>query len=40
MEAVSSLGKVEFKVSSQSGEDGIIDWLVERAEIPPPHSFF
>jgi hypothetical protein len=34
MECVNSLEQVEFKVSSQWGEDGIIDWLVERAEIP------
>lgn len=34
METVSSLEQVEFKVFSQWGEDGIIDWLVERAEIP------
>jgi hypothetical protein len=34
MAAVSSLDKVEFKVFSQWGEDGIIDWLIERAEIP------
>lgn len=31
--AVSSLSDVEFRVSSQWGEDGIIDWLVERLEI-------
>lgn len=37
---ISSLGEVEFKVFSQWGEDGIIDWLVERAEIPAHmHSF-
>jgi hypothetical protein len=34
LKAVSSLDEVEFKVFSQWGEDGIIDWLVERAEIP------
>jgi hypothetical protein len=40
MEAISSLDKVEFKVFSQWGEDGIIDWLIERAEIPPHlHTF-
>src|SRR5438309_11510706 len=40
MEVVSSLQDVEFTVSSQWGEDGIIDWLIERAEIPPAlHSF-
>lgn len=32
---ISSLHDVEFKVSSQWGEDGIIDWLIERANIPP-----
>ena len=31
---ISSLQDVEFRVSSQWGEDGIIDWLIERAEIP------
>jgi hypothetical protein len=40
MDAISSLEKVEFKVFSQWGEDGIIDWLIEHAEIPPHlHSF-
>ncbi|MFZ0536219.1 MAG: hypothetical protein WAM47_05140, partial [Candidatus Sulfotelmatobacter sp.] len=40
MDAISSLDEVEFKVFSQWGEDGIIDWLIERAEIPPHlHSF-
>jgi hypothetical protein len=40
MDAISSLEKVEFKVFSQWGEDGIIDWLIERAEIPPHlHTF-
>ena len=40
MSAISSLDEVEFKVFSQWGEDGIIDWLIERAEIPPHlHSF-
>lgn len=32
---ITSLNSVEFRVSSQWGEDGIIDWLVERANIPP-----
>jgi hypothetical protein len=37
---VSSLADVEFKVSSQWGEDGIVDWLIERAKIPAiSHSF-
>jgi hypothetical protein len=34
MKTISSLQDVEFKVSSQWGEDGIIDWLIERANIP------
>ena len=32
---ISSLQDVEFRVSSQWGEDGIIEWLIERANIPP-----
>jgi hypothetical protein len=32
---LSTLRDAEFKVSSQWGEDGIIDWLIERAQIPP-----
>lgn len=40
MQSVQSLQDVEFKVFSQWGEDGIIDWLIERAAIPPRlHSF-
>ena len=39
-QAISSLRDVEFKVSSQWGEDGIIDWLIERAEIPPISQSF
>lgn len=35
MKSICSLSDVEFKVFSQFGEDGIIDWLVERAQIPP-----
>ena len=35
---VNSLADVEFRVSSQGGEDGIIDWLVERLDIPT-HAF-
>jgi len=31
---IGSLADVEFGVSSQWGEDGILDWLIERAEIP------
>jgi hypothetical protein len=37
---ISSLQDVEFQVSSQYGEDGIIDWLIERAEIPPISQSF
>lgn len=39
-EVISSLQDVEFKVFSQWGEDGIIDWLVERANIPPSSRSF
>jgi hypothetical protein len=31
---ITDLQEVEFRVSSQWGQDGIIDWLVERAKIP------
>ncbi|WP_213803341.1 hypothetical protein [Granulicella sp. dw_53] len=31
---ISSLPDVEFRVNSQWGDDGIIDWLIERAGIP------
>lgn len=31
---ISSLADVEFKVNSQWGQDGIIDWLIERAQVP------
>jgi hypothetical protein len=34
MKAVPSLSRVEFRVFSQWGEDGIIDWLIEQAGIP------
>jgi hypothetical protein len=40
MTVISSLSDVEFKVSSQWGEDGIIDWLIERAGIPPESRTF
>jgi hypothetical protein len=40
MQVVSSLQEVEFKVTSQWGEDGIIDWLIERAGIPPESQTF
>jgi hypothetical protein len=35
MRPIESLQQVEFRVFSQFGEDGIIDWLVETAAIPP-----
>src|SRR5579884_3327829 len=39
-ETISTLADAEFKVSSQWGEDGIIDWLIERARLPAHlHSF-
>lgn len=31
---ISSLQDIEFKISSQWGEDGIIDWLIEQSQIP------
>src|SRR5580704_6355335 len=40
MEVISSLQDIEFKVTSQWGEDGIIDWLIERANIPPASQTF
>lgn len=33
-EKISSLADVEFKVCSQFGEDGIIDWIIERGQFP------
>jgi len=37
---IANLQEVEFRVSSQWGQDGIIDWLIERAEIPAAaHTF-
>lgn len=40
MQSIHSLQNAEFKVFSQWGEDGIIDWLIERAAIPPRlHTF-
>lgn len=39
-EKIQSLQDIEFKVFSQWGEDGIIDWLIERAAIPAHlHTF-
>src|SRR5229473_1203112 len=35
LESIDTLRDVEFKTFSQFGEDGIIDWLIERANIPP-----
>ncbi|WP_263358495.1 hypothetical protein [Acidicapsa ligni] len=40
LKVISSLQDVEFKVSSQWGEDGIIDWLIERAAIPQANHTF
>ena len=34
MRHISSLSDVEFRVYSQWGEDGVIDWLIERLEVP------
>jgi len=31
---IANIQEVEFRVSSQWGQDGIIDWLIERAGIP------
>jgi hypothetical protein len=37
---IGSLNDIEFKVFSQFGEDGIIDWIVEKAQIPSHlHTF-
>jgi hypothetical protein len=40
MKTIGDLSDVEFKVASQWGEDGIIDWLVERASIPSSAQTF
>jgi hypothetical protein len=37
---IANLQEVEFRVSSQWGQDGIIDWLIERAEIPSEAQTF
>ena len=37
---IANLQEVEFRVSSQWGQDGIIDWLIERAEIPATAQTF
>jgi hypothetical protein len=39
-ETLGVLRDAEFKVSSQWGQDGIIDWLVERCNIPPSAQSF
>jgi hypothetical protein len=38
--SISSLHDVEFSVLSQWGEDGIIDWLIERLALPPQLQSF
>jgi hypothetical protein len=40
LDIISSLHDIEFKVTSQWGEDGIIDWLIERAKIPASSQTF
>jgi hypothetical protein len=37
---ITSLQEVEFRVSSQWGQDGITDWLIERADIPSAAQTF
>jgi hypothetical protein len=37
---IANLQEVEFRVSSQWGQDGIIDWLIERAAIPSTAQTF
>lgn len=37
---IHSLQDVEFRINSQWGQDGIIDWLIERAQIPPSVQSF
>jgi hypothetical protein len=37
---VANLQEVEFRVSSQWGQDGIIDWLIERSEVPAASQTF
>jgi len=40
LQSIQSLQDAEFKVFSQWGQDGIIDWLIERLAIPPRlHTF-
>jgi hypothetical protein len=38
--SIANLQEVEFRVSSQWGQDGIIDWLIEWAEIPSAAQSF
>jgi hypothetical protein len=38
--SIANLLEVEFRVSSQWGQDGIIDWLIERAGIPSTAQTF
>lgn len=38
--SIQNLQEVEFRVFSQWGQDGIIDWLIERAEIPATAQTF
>lgn len=40
LEVVEVLSDAEFRVTSQWGQDGIIDWLAERAAIPPQSRTF
>lgn len=40
METIASLQEVEFSVSSQWGQDGIVHWLIERANIPAALNSF
>jgi hypothetical protein len=37
---LANLQEAEFRVSSQWGQDGIIDWLIERAEVPTAAQTF
>lgn len=39
-EVLPSLQSAEFKASSQFGEDGILDWLAERARVPARSQSF
>jgi hypothetical protein len=40
LQVIVNLQEVEFRVNSQWGQDGIIDWLIERAEIPSTAQTF